>query len=213
MILPILKDLLTTPVVEIILHLKQSPGMTVKELCAAMKMSYMGIKQHCDALVAKGYLDTWRHAVPHGRPEKIYRLTSKLDPLFPTTGPEHLLDMLDQAARLYGATAPEKLLHAYFSAKSDRYSKKLADEDLLENRALLLARLRSAEGCMAVVEMSGTGGLRIVEYHSPYAALKVVHPRIDEIEREMIERLLGCNVERTTEENSGLKRIILTLHP
>lgn len=211
MIFSILRDILNTPAVEIILHLKQSPGMTVKDLCAAMKMSYMGVKQHCDALAAKGYVDTWRQPVPHGRPEKVYRLTSRLDPLFPTTGPEHLLEMLDHAERLYGATAPEKLLYAYFTAKAENYAKKLADEPVLENRALILARLRSAEGCMSVVEMSGNGGLRLVDYHSPYAVLKKAHPLIETIESEMMERLLGCRVEKTTEKRSGLERTLYTL--
>lgn len=211
MIFPILRDILNTPVMEIILHLKQSPGMTVKELCALMKMSYMGVKQHCDALVGKGYLDTWRHPVPHGRPEKIYRLTSKLDPLFPTATSDHLLELLSHAERLFGMTAPEKLLYAFFASKAERYAKKVAGETELENKALLLARLRTAEGCMSVVEMSGTGSLRIVDYHCPLVDLLKQYPLIEEIECEMLERLLGCTVERGVEERSGLRRVIFSL--
>ncbi|HCN79177.1 MAG TPA: transcriptional regulator, partial [Verrucomicrobiales bacterium] len=71
MILNLLRELVPSPALEIIRLLKQSPGMTVNELKGALKMSYMGVKQHCDALVKKGCLDTWRHPVPHGRPEKI----------------------------------------------------------------------------------------------------------------------------------------------
>lgn len=211
MIFPILRDILHTPVVEIILHLKQSPGMTVKELCVPMKMSYMGVKQHCDAMVAKGYLDTWRHPVPHGRPEKIYRLTSKLDPLFPTATIDHLLELLTHAERLFGMTAPEKLLYAFFASKAERYAKKVTVENELENKALTLARLRSADGCMSVVELSGTGGLRIVDYHCPYGEMLKQYPLIEEIECEMMERLLGCTVQRDVEERSGLRRVIFSL--
>jgi predicted ArsR family transcriptional regulator len=212
MIFPILRDILHTPVLDIILHLKQSPGMTVKELCGAMKMSYMGVKQHCDAMVGKGYLDTWRHPVPHGRPEKIYRLTNRLDPLFPSTTTDHLLEMLTHAERLFGLTAPEKLLYAFFASKAERYAKNIAMETELENRALVLARLRTLDGCMSVVEMSGTGGLRLVDYHSPYGDLMKQYPLIQEIECEMLERLLGCRVEREVDEHSGLKRVIFSLN-
>lgn len=200
-----------SPVVDIILHLKQSPGMTVKELCAVMKMSYMGVKQHCDALTEKGYLDSWRHPVPHGRPEKIYRLTHKLDPLFPSATAEHLLEMLFHAERLFGATAPEKLLYAFFASRADRYARRLEKEEGLENKALVLSRLRSGDGNMSVVEVSGTGGLRIVDYHCPYLELMKLYPLIREIECEMMERLLSCAVERQEEERSGLQRVIFSL--
>lgn len=213
MILSILRDILHTPVVDIIQHLKLSPGMTVKELCSVMNMSYMGVKQHCDALVAKGYLDTWRHPVPHGRPEKIYRLTTKLDPLFPSASTDHLIELLAHAERLFGATAPQKLLYSFFASKAERYAKKIALETGLENKALVLARLRTADGCMSVVEMTGKGGLRLVDYHCPHAELLKQYPLIEEIECEMIERLLGCSVEHSIEERSGLRRLIFMLHP
>ncbi|MBB5039018.1 helix-turn-helix transcriptional regulator [Prosthecobacter dejongeii] len=211
MIFPILRDILHTPAVDIILHLKQSPGMTVKELCSIMKMSYMGVKQHCDALAEKGYLDTWRHPVPHGRPEKIYRLTAKLDPLFPSASADHFMELLRQAERLFGATAPEKLLYAFFASKAERYARKVSAETELENKALVLARLRSTDGCMSVVEMSGQGKLRIVDYHCPYGEVLKQYPLIEEIECEMIERLLDCPVERNVVEKSGLRRVTFTL--
>lgn len=211
MIFPILRDILHTPVIDIILHLKQSPGMTVKELCAVMKMSYMGIKQHCDALTEKGYLDSWRHPVPHGRPEKVYRLTSKLDPLFPTAAGEQMIELLALTERLFGITAPEKLLYAFFSSRAEGYAKRLENELGLENKALVLTRLRTADGCMSVTEISSTGRVRIVDYHCPYAELMRQYPLIQDIERETMERLLNASVERQVEERSGLRRVIFSI--
>ncbi len=208
MIIPILREIVSSPVVDIIRHLKMSPGMTVKELCVPLKMSYMGVKQHCDALVKKGYLDTWRHAVPHGRPEKIYRLTSKLTPLFPKSDGVMLTEMLNHAERIFGHTAPEKLIYAYFQSQAEKYAGRIAQETELENKALVLSRMRTTDGFMSVVEVAGNGALRLVDYHCPYADLALKFPLIEEIECEMIERLLGCTVERAVEERSGLKRII-----
>lgn len=211
MIFPLLRDILHSPVTEIILHLKKSSGLSVKELCALMGMSYMGVKQHCMDLEKKGYLDTWRRPKAQGRPEKVYRLTCKLDPLFPKATEEMLLDLLKNAERIFGQTAPEKLIYAFFQSKADEYQARVDQETELENKVLVLARLRSADGCMSVAEVSPTGGVRLVDYHCPWAALARKYPLIAEIECDLMERLLSCDVERAVEENSGLKRIIYLL--
>src|SRR5438552_14263485 len=67
---------------EIINSLKRSRGMSVNELVEKMKMSYMGIKQHCLTLERDGYLDTWRRPQKMGRPEMVYRLTRRSHDLF-----------------------------------------------------------------------------------------------------------------------------------
>lgn len=71
-LLPLLREIVHAPVLEIILLLKRSTGMSVNELCREMKMSYMGVKQHCVELEKKRLLDTWRRPKPAGRPEKVY---------------------------------------------------------------------------------------------------------------------------------------------
>ena len=86
MLLPLLREMLHTPVLDILHLLKRSTGMTVGELSTPMKMSYMGVKQHCDDLVEKGMLDTFRRPKKSGRPEKLYRITHKLAPPSPHGG-------------------------------------------------------------------------------------------------------------------------------
>jgi predicted ArsR family transcriptional regulator len=211
MIFPLLREILHSPVTEIILHLKKSPGMSVKELCVLMDMSYMGVKQHCMDLEKKGYLDTWRRPKAQGRPEKLYRLTVKLDPLFPKASDEMLIEMLKNAERIFGQTAPEKLIYSFFQSKAEAYQARLAQETQLENKVLVLARLRTADGCMSVAEVAAGGAIRLVDYHCPWASLARKYPLIAEIECDLMERLLDCGVERAVEENSGLKRVIYRL--
>ena len=103
--LTLLREMLHSPVLDIVQRLKHSTGMTVTELCTAMKMSYMGVKQHCVELEKAGFLDTWRRPKAAGRPEKLYRLTAKADALFLNCGPPLTLDLLglepDQAGLLW----------------------------------------------------------------------------------------------------------------
>src|SRR5205814_3366183 len=67
---------------EILNSLKRTRGMSVNELVERMKMSYMGIKQHCLTLQRDGYLDTCRRPQKMGRPEMVYRLTARTQVLF-----------------------------------------------------------------------------------------------------------------------------------
>jgi predicted ArsR family transcriptional regulator len=211
MALTILRSLFHSPVVDIIHHLKLSHGMTVRELAERMKMSYMGVKQHCVEMEKNGYLDSFRRAVPHGRPEKLYRLTVKMNALFPAVGCEMILELLVQAERNFGPTAPEKLLHSWFQSKADIWALKLQKEISIENKAIMLARLRTADGHMCMVESSQTGALRLVDYHLPLAPLMDKYSGLVEIECDVLKRLLGQPVERVVQEFSGLKQVIFII--
>ena len=205
--LNLLREMLHSPVLDIVQRLKHSTGMTVTELCTAMKMSYMGVKQHCVELEKAGFLDTWRRPKAAGRPEKLYRLTAKADALFLGCGHTLTLDLLTTAERVYGESAPPKLLYTYFQAKGEAWSAKLAKAATLEERARQLARLRSADGCLSNCETDAQGRLILVEHHRPLRELALRYGIVDELECEMIERLLGCEVRRSVEEVSGLVRV------
>ena len=103
---------------EILNLVKRSSGMSVKELMAELKMSYMGVKQHCEELKKRGYLDTWRRAKQTGRPEKIFRATDKLDVLLPQWGDELALALLGLSTQFYGESAPDPCCTSSFSRKS-----------------------------------------------------------------------------------------------
>lgn len=203
----LLREMLHSPVLEIIQHLKKSTGLSVKELGAAMKMSYMGVKQHCVELEKNGFLDTWRRPKGAGRPEKLYRLTPKADALFACHTPALTLDLLTTAEKVYGETAPPKLLYTYFQSKAEAFAPKLSKAETLEERAKLLARLRSADGCMSVCETDAQGHLLLVDHHRPLRELAARYAIVNELECEMIERLLGSEVRRSVEEVSGLVRV------
>jgi predicted ArsR family transcriptional regulator len=205
--LNLLREVLHSPALEIIQRLKCSTGMPVRQLCTAMKMSYMGVKQHCVELEKAGFLDTWRKAKGAGRPEKWYRLTPKADGLFASPDLVLTLDLLTTAERVYGESAPPKLLYSYFQAKTELLAPKIAKAATLEERARLLAKFRTADGCLSACETDAQGRLALVEHHRPLRVLAARYDIVDELECEMIERLLGCEVGRSLEEVSGLVRV------
>jgi len=188
---------------EILNSLKRTRGMSVNELVGKMKMSYMGIKQHCLTLQRDGYLDTWRRPQKMGRPEMVYRLTRRTHDLFPTDSNQFTLELLKSMQEIYGPNAPEKLLYNVFEKKTAALRAKVKGETVAE-RAKWIARVRDAEGCMAQFTASGEGGPHIHECHSPIMNLLEQYPIIARLEQDMFEALLGTRVRREMLRNSGL---------
>jgi predicted ArsR family transcriptional regulator len=187
----------------IIETLKKTQGLSVNELGERLKLSYMGVKQHCDELERNGYVDTWRRPKPVGRPEMVYRLTPKAQVFFPRATNATTIEILHAANRLYGHAAGEKLLYSVFALKTEEYMRKLRGNTVLE-LAEMLVKIRDQEGYMS--ELSRDEPIAIVEYHSPIFDLLDAFPLVRRLEREMMERVLGVRIEREEEMASGLYR-------
>lgn len=196
---------------DILTVLKRQGGMSVKELAAHFRMSYMGIKDHCLALEKDGYLDTWRRPKPVGRPEMLYRLTTRARDLFPGANNPLIAEVLEAVQSAYGPAAPTKILFGIFAQRTEAYRTKIRFSGLVE-RAESLAGLRDAEGYMVELQgeepatADGAPTLRIVEHHSPIEDLLRRYPILARLEREMFERVLGCPVRREEECSPGMYR-------
>ncbi len=188
---------------EIINSLKRSRGMSVNELVEKMKMSYMGIKQHCLTLQRDGYLDTWRRPQKMGRPEMVYRLTRRSHDLFQADSHQFTLDLLKSVQEIYGSNAAEKLLFNIFEKKTAALKAK-AKGDTVTDRAKWLARVRDGEGYMAQFTNGEEDGSKILECHSPIMNLLDRYPIVGRFEQDMFEAVLGTRVRRQMMRNSGL---------
>src|SRR5881396_1094283 len=113
----LLAEIGRTQRLEILNSLKRTQGMSVNQMVAKMKMSYMGIKQHCLTLQRDGYLDTWRRPQKMGRPEVVYRLTRRTHDLFPTDSNQLTIQLLKSIQEIFGPNAPEKVLYNAFERK------------------------------------------------------------------------------------------------
>ena len=188
---------------EILNSLKRTRGMSVNELVGKMKMSYMGIKQHCLTLHRDGYLDTWRRPQRMGRPEMVYRLTRRSHDLFQADSNQFTFDLLKSAQEIYGTNAPEKLLYNVFEKKTAALKTKAKGNTVAE-RAKWLARFRDGEGYMTQLITGDEGGPKILECHSPIMNLLERYPIIARLEQDMFEAVLGTPVRREIIRNSGL---------
>jgi predicted ArsR family transcriptional regulator len=188
---------------EILNSLKRSKGMSVNELVRKMKMSYMGIKQHCLTLQRDGYLDTWRRPQKMGRPEMVYRLTRRTHDLFTSDSNQFTLELLKSVQETHGPNAAEKLLYNVFERKISTLKSRVKG-DTVDERAKWLARVRDGEGYMAQYSADEKGGPQILECHSPILNLLDRYQIIGRLEQDLFEAVLGTSVRREETRNSGL---------
>ena len=200
----LLAEIGRTQRLEILNTLKRTRGLSVNQLVAKMKMSYMGIKQHCLTLERDGYLDTWRRPQKMGRPEMVYRLTRRSHGLFQADSNAFTLDLLQSIEEIHGPNAPEKLLYNLFERKTRGLREKVKG-GTVEERAKSLASIRDEEGHMSqFVNEPSEGGPQILECHSPIMNLIEKYEIIGRLEQEMFEKILGTPVRREETRTSGL---------
>jgi predicted ArsR family transcriptional regulator len=178
-------------------------GMSVKDLSSALGMSYMGVKAHCVALATVGYLTTWRKPVPKGRPLMLYRLADSGERLFAGSDEDLALELLREAAGLFGAMAPQKLLMMYFRTLATRYREKINAEerDKIGERLRAFVEIREREGRMSSFDEigGGAGNWLIRESHNPLAAVTEKFPETGVMEENMVGEVLGVPVRRWEE--------------
>jgi predicted ArsR family transcriptional regulator len=200
----LLSEIGRTQRLEILNTLKRTKGLSVNELVAKMKMSYMGIKQHCLTLERDGYLDTWRRPQKMGRPEMVYRLTRRTHDLFPCDSNEMTIELLKSASDIHGPNAPEKLLFRVFERKTATLKEKVKG-DTAADRAKWLSAQREKEGFMSqFISDEKEGGPQILECHSPIMNLLDLYPIIGRLEQDLVSNVLGTPVRREESRASGL---------
>ena len=200
----LLAEIGRTQRLEILNSLKRTKGMSVNELVEKMKMSYMGIKQHCLTLQRDGYLDTWRRPQKMGRPEMVYRLTRRSHDLYPCDSNQFTLELLQSIHEIHGPNAPEKLLYNMFERKTAGLKAKVKGETVAE-RAKWLSKVRDTEGYMSqFITAEKEGGPQILECHSPILNLLERYPIVGRLEQDMFEAVLGTPVRREETRTSGL---------
>ncbi len=198
---------------QILLELKRSQGLSVGQLCTFVKLSYMGVKQHCVALQKQGYLDTWRRPKGMGRPEKVYRLTPQAQELFPSDSTEFTCSILRSVESVYGQVAPEKILHQIYQEQTQSLRKELQGATF-EERVRSLAGLREDRGYMAEYYFCPeTSRHQLIEYNSPVLQIGDLYPILFDLEKQMLEELLDATTTRDTERVAGLYRCTFSFEP
>ena len=181
-------------------------GLTVQEIAESLGLTPTGVKPICIALEKAGYVTSWRKPQARGRPALEYRLTRRADELFASPPVAPLLSILQAAGRLYGATAPGKLLLQFFQDLTNEGMRRVRG-DTLEDRLSWLARWRDQAGHFASVDKGPP--LCLVERHHPFAQVAEAYPEYGRMEEQMLSRLAGVPLrEEKALDGSSQRRFI-----
>jgi len=197
MFLPGYKDLVKPQWVATLEELKLAGELPVSELARRLGMSYMAVKQYCEALNQLGYLERTRAPrAAVGRPEIFYQLAPKAALLFPQAGVGFSLELLENLKALFGESAPERLIFQFFQHRQERWQPRLAKAKSVMEKATVLAALRAQDGCFCRCKYDPENGVRIEEYHQPLQPIFAKYPRALGMEMRLLEALLGTRVTR-----------------
>ena len=200
----ILNDICRLSHLTILGEIKRAGGLGITEIAQIMDMSYMGVKAHCVKLEKQGYIEGMREprGSNMGRPRKVFSLTEKCDPLFPTGGDELVLDLLDSVKTSFGESAPEKLLFHYFEKKRDSWAAAVKPGKNLLEKATKFAAERRKSGHFCQCHYSKEEGFIMEDYHHPLHTILENYPSLIAIENKHIEKVLGTKLTR--EEKKGM---------
>ncbi|MCS7008332.1 MAG: winged helix-turn-helix transcriptional regulator [Chthoniobacterales bacterium] len=168
-------------------------GMSVRELSAALGLSYSTIKFALNQLENSGYVRPVRHPTRRGRPEIRYTLTANSAEILPQNATAILLGLLRAAEKLYGYSAPQKLFFLWFQELTET-GKKSIQGDNPHDRLRSLARWRNSFGILSRFDTGPPP--RLIETYNPIADLFILYPEIAKMEEQMLSRIAGFPLQR-----------------
>ena len=182
---------------ELLIALKKAPHpLTARELAERFGVTPNALRRHLDALEADALVTHDREVRGVGAPVYAYALADAGEALFPQAyAPvlEAVLDTLREAAGTEGVrTAIRRQWAPLVSGAGSRLA-----ELPLEERAQLVAELRSSQGYMAEAAPNMDGSVTVREHHCAVRDVVARFPEICAAEQELLEELLGVPVVRT----------------
>jgi DeoR family transcriptional regulator, suf operon transcriptional repressor len=178
---------------ELVILLKQDPGLSLTEIAAARGISKVAVLHHLTALEEQGLVERSYERGELGRPSVHFRLSQKSAGMFPQAYTQMSVSALDYIERHMGRDGVVAMLQERSHELADRNRARLDAPDLRE-RVAELARLRSEGGYMA--EVGGKRGdvVELREHNCPILAIAGRFPEACEVERRMFESMLKARV-------------------
>ncbi len=188
--------------------LKSQGEVSLSDLAKTLKMSYTGLQPHCERLQKLGFLER-RRSIPtgSGRPILVYKLAKKAQVFFPGEDSETLIKILHSAAKLFGQSAPERLLMQCFQERREGMATAVGRGKSIAEKTTRLVDERQKSGHVAVCNYEAGSGFTIHEYHHPLRRILQEFPSAIRMEQQGMETLLGSRIQRSEERGVIFYRI------
>jgi predicted ArsR family transcriptional regulator len=182
------------------------PDSTINDLAEAVGINGISVRHHLTALEAEDLIKSAeeRHGV--GRPRLIYSLTEKGIETFPTSYLRLTQCILDTLSNTLSPDA----LHAFFEEVGDEIAKPYQndlDGKSFDERLKIIKTALTKEGFIVEVTQNADT-YTLTNFSCPYHRIGLDYPVICTIDRTVINRLLGTEIEIETCISAGSDRCI-----
>ena len=193
--------------------IKTQGKVGVKALAQALNMTPMGVGQHLNKLLEKGWVKTGVHKTGRGRPSAVWQLTASGHAQYTDRHANLTLDLIKLVEVNFGEQGLEKIIQGRSQQCLTHYLEQLEGLSLIQ-RVTRLAQLRSEEGYMAkVVELEK--GFLLIEDHCPICAAAKTCQGFCKTELENFQACFAelAEVSRTEHILKGASRCCYEIKP
>lgn len=176
---------------------------TVATIAERLGMTISGARQHLAGLVDAGLLEVANGERPpghSGRTERVYRIASAAETLFPRAYGE-------LTNQLLGFLPDDAIVTAFERRRDQRIDgarARLAARESFADKVVELGRILDEDGYLATVEPLPDDGFRVAEHNCAIYAVAQEHPLACSSELEFIRAALpDARIERVTHMMAG----------
>lgn len=192
-----------SPLWQIIEHLQRKGPATIKEMEDLLGITTTAVRQHLNTLQAEGYIERRVVHAGVGRPHHAYFTTTRVQELFACHCDDLALTLLEELFYLEGTSRTAELLDRVGTRLASKYTSSMRSS-LLQDRVNDLASAFNGNGILADAVFGDGGVIALHTYNCPFHDLAQEHREICEMDRGMVEKVLGTDV--------SLSRCILEGH-
>ena len=179
---------------EILKHLQRNSGANVQDLCDLMGVTRNAIRQRISRLEACGVLKVEQQSQSRGRPKNVYQVTSEGLHSLGEDYRELAVVFWESIVGLEDSAVKEQLISQVRDRLAERFRHKLTETASVDVRLDQLADEMKSSGFN--VESDHSSMLPILrETNCPFPMLADVDETICQIERQVLEQVLGAPVE------------------
>lgn len=194
--------------------LKMEGPQTAAVLADQRNLTPMAVRLHLYALEEEGLVEASSKAEGRGRPKKFWALTVAAARIFPDAHQGLAVEMIDSIRGLFGEDGLNKVIDKHSASQKQKYRDALTPLSSLQDKAVQLAEMRTAEGYMAEAKSDGDDWL-LIENHCPICSAANQCRRLCANELEVFTHALGETITVTREDHilSGARRCTYRLRP
>ena len=179
---------------DILEHLHRHGEATVQELCDLLGVTRNAIRQRIVRLEACGLMASKLQSQSRGRPKNVYHVTTKGLHSLGEDYRELAVVLWEAIVALEDSVVKDQLISQVRDRLADRFRRKLTETGSAGERLDQLADEMKSSGFN--VESDHTASLPILrETNCPFPMLADVDETICQVERQVLEQVLGTKVE------------------